>query len=177
MPYLTQSVKGIKPEQGLPAKYLTQRDAPLEIPVEVVKQFFDVLDTDMDERINVDDMRAHVKRHQIPIEDQTLVDMFYEAAKGRAIVHEHQKHQPLTLEEVAMAVRGRYKWNLHRKEWDVGYRQFRDFWIVLMQTVCPRLFAIPIPKVIPEKIVAQFEEEEMRKMGRTLKGTTAFRDD
>ena len=46
-----------------------------------------------------------------------------------------------------------------------------------MQTVCPRLFAIPIPKVIPEKIVAQFEEEEMRMMGRTLKGTTAFRDD
>jgi len=103
--------------------------------------------------------------------------MFYEAARGRAIIHEHQKHAPLTLDEVVMAVRGRYKWNIQQKEWDVGYRQFRDFWIVLMQTVCPRLFAMPIPKVVPEKIIAQFEEEELREQGKTLMGTTAFRED
>jgi hypothetical protein len=60
----------------------------------------------------------------------------------------------LKLDEIAMAVRGRYKWNMHHKCWEVGYREFRDYWIILLLTVNPRLFAMPVPKVIPEKILA-----------------------
>ena len=100
--------------------------------------------------------------------------MFHEAAKGRAIIHDHQRLQPLTLQEIAMAVRGRYKWDMKHKCWDVGYREYRDQWIVLLQTVNPRLFAMPIPKVMPEKILAQFEEEDMRVKGLDLEGTTGF---
>jgi hypothetical protein len=70
---------------------------------------------------------------------------------------------PLTLEEVAAAVRGRQRWNTQLKEWEVYYRPFRDFWIILLKTVNQRLFAMPIPKVVPTKILAQFEEEELKK--------------
>lgn len=58
--------------------------------------------------------------------------MFYEAAKGRGIIHEHQKHAPLTLEEIAAAVRGRHRWNPQEKYWEVNYRPCRDYWIIFL---------------------------------------------
>ena len=39
-PYLTSSMKDLGPYYNGPPKYLSQRDAPLEIPVEVVKNLF-----------------------------------------------------------------------------------------------------------------------------------------
>lgn len=63
-------------------------------------------------------------------------------------------------------MRGRHKWNTAKKEWEVGYRPCRDYWILMLQTVSERIFAMPVPKVIPTRIVAQYEQEEdaMRKI-------------
>jgi hypothetical protein len=36
----------------------------------------------------------------------------------------------------------------------------RDHWIIFLLTVNERLFAMPIPKVVPTKILAQFEEAD-----------------
>mmetsp|Transcript_1106 Transcript_1106/g.1111 ORF Transcript_1106/g.1111 Transcript_1106/m.1111 type:complete len:81 (+) Transcript_1106:928-1170(+) len=80
--------------------------------------------------------------------------MFKEASRGRGITHEHQREAPLTLDEISASVRGRQRWNQKRRQWEVYYKPMRDYWIVLLQTVNPRLFAMPIPKVIPTKIVA-----------------------
>ena len=88
--------------------------------------------------------------------------MFKEASSGRGIIHEKQREAPLTLDEIAAAVRGRHRWNKETKSWDVTYRACRDYWIILLQTVNERLFAIPLPKVVPTKILAQFEEEDMK---------------
>ena len=80
--------------------------------------------------------------------------MFKDATSGRGVVHEKQREAPLTLEEVCAAVRGRHRWNPLAKRWEVYYRPFRDYWIILLLTTNDRLFAMPIPKVVPTKIVA-----------------------
>jgi len=36
-----------------PAKYLQQRDSPLEIPMEVIKNLFIAMDQDTDDRVSV----------------------------------------------------------------------------------------------------------------------------
>jgi hypothetical protein len=41
--------------------------------------------------------------------------MFKDASSGRGIIHEKQREAPLTLDEVAAAVRGRHKYNTHTK--------------------------------------------------------------
>ena len=58
------------------------------------------------------------------------------------------------------AVRGRHRWNTETKEWEVAYRPTRDQWIIMLQTVSDRLFAMPVPKIVPTKIKAQYEQEE-----------------
>jgi hypothetical protein len=35
-----------------PPKYLQQRDAPLEIPQEIIRKLFFLMDTDMDDKIS-----------------------------------------------------------------------------------------------------------------------------
>ena len=85
--------------------------------------------------------------------------MFKEAVHGRGVVNEKQRENPLSIEEIVASVRGRYKWNTTEKKWEVGYRKMRDYWIVLLLTISPRIFAMPVPKVVPTKILAQFEEE------------------
>jgi len=55
----------------------------------------------------------------------------------------------LTHEEVAAAVRGRHRWNTQTKEWEIFYRPYRNYWIVLLLTVNKRIFALPLPKIIP----------------------------
>ena len=64
------------------------------------------------------------------------------------------------MEEIQYAVRGRYSWNNQAKNWNVNYKKYRDFWLLLLLTVSERLFALQVPKVIPEKIMAQYEEHE-----------------
>ena len=59
-----------------------------------------------------------------------------------------------------MAVRGRYQFNNKTKEWGIYYKKYRNEWILMLLTVNERLFALQIPKVIPGKIKAQYEEQE-----------------
>ena len=46
-------MKSLVPGQDYfgPPKYLSQRDAPLDIPPEVVKKLFSAMDVDMDDKI------------------------------------------------------------------------------------------------------------------------------
>jgi hypothetical protein len=67
---------------------------------------------------------------------------------------------PITHEEIAAAVRGRHKWNTNTKNWEIKYRPYRDYWIVLLLTVNKKIFALPMPKVVPSRIKAQFEIED-----------------
>ena len=90
----------------------------------------------------------------LPFNNEEIQKMFLEASSGRSIIHESQKHLPLTLDEVIAAVRGRHRWNPEVKQWEVYYRPCRDYWIILLKTVQERLFAMPIPKIIPTKILA-----------------------
>lgn len=80
--------------------------------------------------------------------------MFEDAILGRGYINEEQRTRPLIHEEVATAVRGRHKWNTQTKEWDISYRPYRNYWIVLLLTVNKRIFALPLPKIIPTKIIA-----------------------
>lgn len=103
--------------------------------------------------------------------------MFRDAASVRRVVTEKQYGNPLEIEEICYAVRGRFQWDTQRKEWTVWYRPYRDYWLLLLLTVNERLFALQIPKVIPDKIVAQYEEqEEIARMAESLKrGEQTFR--
>jgi hypothetical protein len=63
-------------------------------------------------------------------------------------------------------VRGRHRWDPVLKRWEVKYRPFRDHWIVLLMTVNQKIFALPVPKLVPTKIKAQFEfEDDFRRSG------------
>ena len=52
-PYLTTSMKDLGSSYRGPPKYLSQRDAPLEIPIEVVKSLFCAMDEDIDDRVSL----------------------------------------------------------------------------------------------------------------------------
>lgn len=86
--------------------------------------------------------------------------MFHDAVKGRGVIIESKRNDPLSVDEVMAVVRGRHRWNPETKEWEVAYKATRDQWLMLLMTVSDRLFAMPVPKVIPTKILAQFEQEE-----------------
>ena len=97
---------------------------------------------------------------QLPFEEGIEDKMFEDAIRGRGFINEEARVKPLSHEEVATAVRGRHKWNTETKEWEIAYRPYRNHWIVLLLTVQPRIFALPLPKIIPTRIVAQYEIEE-----------------
>ena len=84
------------------------------------------------------------------------------ASSGRGIIHQKQKEAPLTLDEIYAAVRGRHRWNPAARQWEIQYRPNRDFWIIFLQTINSRIFAMPVPKVAPTKILAQFEAEDLK---------------
>lgn len=157
-PYLTTSMKDLGDSYRGPPKYLSQRDAPLEIPIEVVKDLFCAMDDDIDDRVSVFELKNYIQKTGVPIEDSIADEMFEDAAKNRPIIHQAQKTQGLTIEEIQYAVRGRFSWDSKKKEWGVEYKKYRDYWLLLLLTVSERLFALQVPKVIPDKITAQYEE-------------------
>lgn len=63
----------------------------------------------------------------------------------------------MTFEEIYSSLKGRYKWNIQEKKWEVQYRPYRDNWIFLLHTISDKIFALPpeVPDVGP--ILAQFE--------------------
>lgn len=152
-PYKTLSMSEVTDYCG-PPKYMSQRDAPLEIPIEIVKRLFTVMDQDIDDRVSLQELIAYVEISGAPIDRDTVCDMFDEAAKNRPVIHNAQKYMGLTIEEIQQAVRGRFAYIKQTKRWGVSYRSFRDYWILLFLTISERLFALQVPKVIPGKIVA-----------------------
>jgi hypothetical protein len=86
--------------------------------------------------------------------------MFKEACTGRGYISDTQMKGPLTHEEIAAAVRGRHRWNPEARVWEIAYRPFRDFWIVLLFTVNEKIFALQAPRIVPDRIKAQYEVED-----------------
>lgn len=143
-PFQTTSMKSMTAGVDYfgPPKYLAQRDAPLEIPPEVVKKLFAAMDVDMDDKVSLGELSRYVEASGVPITPDIVMAMFREASSQRGIIHEAQRDAGLTIEEIQFAVRGRYSLNHKTKEWGVSYRQCRDFWILLLLTVNDRLFAL-----------------------------------
>lgn len=146
-------MKDLGGEYTGPPKYLVQRDAPLEIPFEVVKNLFMTMDQDMDDKISMHELTGYVQKQEIAIDLKIVEEMFWEAASKRAVTHEHQRIASLTIDEIYQTVKGRYRQSKD-KSWDVCYRPYRDYWILLLLTVNERLFALQVPKVIPSKVKA-----------------------
>jgi len=109
-----------------PPKYLSQRDSPLEIPLEVVRKLFLAMDADMDDKISITELKDYIARFELAIDESTAEQMYMEAASKRAVTHEHQRTAPLTIEEIFAAVKGRFSYNRELQAWGVAYRQFRD---------------------------------------------------
>jgi len=61
--------------------------------------------------------------------------MFYEAAICRKIHFEKNKHDPLTLEEIIAATRIQKRYNLHTKKMEFIERPFRQYWIILLNSI------------------------------------------
>jgi hypothetical protein len=153
-----------------PPKYLKQRSMPMEIPMECVRRLTEAVDLDYDDRCSLDELRTYIGLKELPIEDSVICEMFEEAISGRGFITEKQRTSPLSNEEIAACVRGRHRWNTKTLEWEVAYRKFRNYWIVLLLTQNQRIFALPMPKIVPSKIKAQYElEDDYRK---TLTQTT-----
>ncbi len=141
-------------------KYLKQRDQPLEIPIDCIRRLADAVDTTFDERCSLQELKNYVKLKQLPFEEGAVDRMFEDAIQGRGYITEQQRTGPLRHDEIAAAVRGRHCWNTETKQWEIKYRPYRDYWIVLLLTVNKKIFALPMPKIVPTKIKAQFEIEE-----------------
>lgn len=75
--------------------------------------------------------------------------MFTDAQKGRGFLTTEQMRGPLTHKEIAAAVKGRHKWNTSTKQWEIEYQPFRDYWIVLLLSVQPKIFALPTKPIVP----------------------------
>ena len=128
------------------------------------------MDEDIDDRVSLHELRNYIEKTGVPIESSVAQEMFDEASKERPIIHPANKYQGLTIEEIQYAVRGRYSWNTQTKEWEVSYRKCRDYWLLLLLTVSERLFALQVPKVIPEKIKAQYEvQDEIKELHASLR--------
>ena len=67
---------------------MNQRDAPLEIPPEVIRKLFLVMDQDMDDRIGRDELHEYVGRSGVPIPEDVVDKMFDDAVAHRAVVHD-----------------------------------------------------------------------------------------
>ena len=167
--FLQVSMKELKASGNFtcPPKYLDQRDAALEIPMECVRRLCDAVDTDFDDRVSEQELAAYIEKHQLPFEADVPSKLYNEALTGRGWATEKQRTAPLSHEEVASTLRGRHKWSTATKEWEIHYRPYRNHWIVLLLTVNKRIFAMPMPRVIPTKIVAQYQQEEERQWAQT----------
>ena len=71
-----------------PQKYMNQRDQPLEVPMDCIRNLCDAIDEDFDDRITVEELTGYVHKKQLPIEDSIIQEMFYDAIKGRGYVNE-----------------------------------------------------------------------------------------
>ena len=114
----------------------------------------------MDDKVSITELKNYIVRFELAIDNEIAEQMYAEAASKRGITHEYQRLAPLTIEEIYGAVRGRFSYDRNIQSWGVSYRPYRDYWILMLLTCNDRLFALQVPKAIPGRITAQFEEQE-----------------
>ena len=56
----TLSIKALGSSYNGPPKYLRQRDAPLEIPPEVVRRLFQLMDLDLDDKVSLTELNNYI---------------------------------------------------------------------------------------------------------------------
>lgn len=137
------------------------RRPPQEVPQDVIRKLFLTIDQDLDDRISANEIRQYMKKVKLSLEDDIAEAMVKEITDRRSVVHQKQKEQPLTLDEVIAAIKGRFKWDTENKVWDVSYRPMREYWIILLKTISDKVFTLPPPEIKPEKIMAQYEINEI----------------
>ena len=71
-----------------PPKYLDQRDAALEIPMECIRKLCDAMDTDYDDRISEQELQDYIEKKQLPFEEGIATQIFNEALTGRGFATE-----------------------------------------------------------------------------------------
>ena len=131
-------------KQGLyegPKKYLAQKDAPLEVPFDVIRKFFLTVDTSGDYLLQIDEIISFVNLYDIRyVTPQNIIDMYHHATLGRKITQEKDKTAPLTMEEVSYAVRGRQSYNSKTQDWTIKYKPYRKYWIRLLLAITDNIF-------------------------------------
>ena len=70
-------MKDLKDTYQGPPKYLSQRDAPLDIPVEVVEKLFMAIDVDLDDRVSIEELQGYVKLSEVTLERMLLTKCFW----------------------------------------------------------------------------------------------------
>ena len=108
--------------------------------MECILKMCDAIDESFDDRISAAEIKKYVKKKQLPIKDFEIDGMFEEATSGRLNATKARKNAPLLHEEIHACVKGRHAWNAQTKTWEVKYRTYRNFWIVLLMTVNDKLF-------------------------------------
>lgn len=146
-----------------------------------MRKLCDAMDTTFNEMVSLDELKLFIATHKcrLPITDDEVALMFKDAASGRGYLSDKASMAPLTQEEVASAVRGRHKWNVKTKKWEITYRPYRDHWIALLLIVNEKIFALPSQQVIPSRIKAQYEIEEehaQQKPSKTVRSRTSVKN-
>jgi Ca2+-binding EF-hand superfamily protein len=65
-----------------------------------LKKLFAAMDLDMDDKISIDELSNYIQVSGVPIDQDLVISMFSEATSSRRIIHEAQKQDGLTFEEI-----------------------------------------------------------------------------
>lgn len=60
----------------------------MEIPSDIVKQFFRACDQDYDDRISINELARYSEKHRLPFDLEIIKEMFEDATKGRSVTTE-----------------------------------------------------------------------------------------
>jgi hypothetical protein len=69
------------------------------------------MDRNLNDKVSLEEMQLYVRENNMSIDDHIVVEMFNDAASVRRIVNMAQLDNPLEIEEIQFAVRGRYQWD------------------------------------------------------------------
>lgn len=69
-----------------PPKYLSQRDQPLEIPMDCVRKLCDAIDLTYSERCSLLEIQHFIEKKELPFEDGIVPRMYEEATSGRGYI-------------------------------------------------------------------------------------------
>jgi len=72
----------------------------LDIPPEIIRKLFFLIDLDMDDKISYEELQNYVTTSGCPIPQDVVQSMYTDACDHRSLVHEAQRHLPLNFEEI-----------------------------------------------------------------------------